>query len=156
VLKVIPIIHLAEELLTMLNAQFSPRYFADVEVRALLDDFGTGAAVKIYLDAAVLSHAAHDSISTEAGLLLVAPLSRAIQWGQECRAPRYFRFCTAEDAECAEILIVTLPLVSCLLSLILNSRFFGSWFCALCSCRAVGRVGPQHAAAARRPDVYAC
>jgi hypothetical protein len=67
--------HLAEELMTMLNASLGPAYFADVEVRASLDDLGVLTSIDIYPDVAVLgddtAHAA-----TAAVPLATAPIQR--------------------------------------------------------------------------------
>ncbi len=47
--------HLAEEVMTLLNTCLSPKYFADVEVRASLDEVGIMVAIEVYPDAAVLA-----------------------------------------------------------------------------------------------------
>jgi hypothetical protein len=46
--------HLAEELMTMLNARLDPKYFADVEVRSVVDDVGIATTYDIYPDVSVL------------------------------------------------------------------------------------------------------
>jgi hypothetical protein len=67
--------HLAEELMTQLNASLGPAYFADVEVRASLDDLGVLASVDIYPDVAVLGDDA-PSGATAAAPAVVAPIQR--------------------------------------------------------------------------------
>lgn len=46
--------HLAEELMTLLNASLSAKYFADVEVRASIDTIGIMSSTDIYPDVAIL------------------------------------------------------------------------------------------------------
>jgi hypothetical protein len=46
--------HLAEELMTMLNAQLDPKYFADVEVRSIVDDISIATSYDVYPDVSVL------------------------------------------------------------------------------------------------------
>ncbi len=45
---------LADEIMAQLNARLSPRYYADVEVRTVLDDSSSGVTRIIYPDAAIL------------------------------------------------------------------------------------------------------
>lgn len=67
--------HLAEELMTVLNATLSSRYFAEVHVRTVLEEGGI-AIGDIYPDTAVLEIAAQ--VQTRAGTLAIpaAPLQR--------------------------------------------------------------------------------
>lgn len=67
--------HLAEELMTQLNAVLGPTYFADVEVRTPLDDLGILASADIYPDVAVLGD--DGAAGAEAAApAVVAPLQR--------------------------------------------------------------------------------
>lgn len=67
--------HLAEELMTMLNARLDAKYFADVEVRALIDELGIMASSDIYPDVAVLDLDA-PRVSAAAVPVITAPLQR--------------------------------------------------------------------------------
>jgi hypothetical protein len=66
--------HLAEELMTQLNATLGPAYFADVEVRASFDDLGVFNSIDIYPDVAVLGDAP-PSVRAAAPAV-VAPIQR--------------------------------------------------------------------------------
>lgn len=68
--------HLAEELMTMLNAHLGPRYFADVEVRAEVDDLAVLSSSDMYPDVAVLDDAPHASEERAATPAITAPLQR--------------------------------------------------------------------------------
>lgn len=68
--------HLAEELMTMLNAQLDPRYFADVEVRAHVDDLGIMSSSDIYPDISVLEHDQAGPEPAAARPVLSAPMQR--------------------------------------------------------------------------------
>jgi hypothetical protein len=66
--------HLAEELMTQLNATLGPAYFADVEVRTSLDDLGILASVDLYPDVAVLG--ADTTPANAAAPAVIAPIQR--------------------------------------------------------------------------------
>ncbi len=46
--------HLAEELMTMLNARLDPKYFADVAVCSIVDDISIATSYDIYPNVSVL------------------------------------------------------------------------------------------------------
>lgn len=67
--------HLAEEGMTMLNTCLSSKYFADVEVRASLEEVGIMAAIDVYPDVAVLERESQSS-TTAVTPVISAPLQR--------------------------------------------------------------------------------
>lgn len=68
--------HLAEELMTMLNARLSSRYVADVEVRAALDELGIVATHEAYPDVAVLDLDPAPLPASGGTSVLTAPIQR--------------------------------------------------------------------------------
>lgn len=67
---------LADEIKAQLNAVLSPRYYADVEVRTVLEEVGIATAKTIYPDAAVLETAPSVPAGTTAVAIPAAPLQR--------------------------------------------------------------------------------
>ena len=67
--------HLAEELMTLLNTSLGPAYFADVEVRASLDDLSGIVSVDIYPDVAVPGRDPHP-VAGAAVPVVTAPVQR--------------------------------------------------------------------------------
>jgi hypothetical protein len=67
--------HLAEELMTMLNAQLDPRYFAEVEVYAVLDSLAISSS-EMYADVAVLDSDPQPDTAAPVSPTIVAPLQR--------------------------------------------------------------------------------
>jgi hypothetical protein len=68
--------HLAEELMTMLNASLGPRYFADVEIRAVIDDLAILRSSDAYPDVAVIDSDPQSEDVVQTTPALVAPLQR--------------------------------------------------------------------------------
>jgi hypothetical protein len=68
--------HLAEELMTLLNAQLDPRYFADVEVRAQVDELAIIRQSAIQPDVGVIETSAERGEPAAQASTLVAPLQR--------------------------------------------------------------------------------
>ena len=67
---------LADEIKAQLNAVLSPRYYADVEVRTVLEEVGIATAKTVYPDAAVLETAPSVSAGTTAVAIPAAPIQR--------------------------------------------------------------------------------
>lgn len=88
--------HLAEELMTMLNARLDPRYFADVEIRHMVDDLGILATSTIYPDVAVLELDPQPTAPTPPALVSSAPVQRIALPEQRPRA-RSVQVRTASD-----------------------------------------------------------
>jgi len=74
---------LADEIKAQLNAVLSPRYYADVEVRTMLEDVGVAMDKTIYPDAAVLDTTFSASTSTTAVLIPEAPVQRIAMLPEE-------------------------------------------------------------------------
>ncbi|NOK63312.1 MAG: DUF4058 family protein [Chloroflexi bacterium AL-W] len=68
--------HLAEELMTMLNEQLDPKYFADVEVRAVIDNVSISSSSDVYPDVAVIDSDPQPLEAPDMAPSLVAPLQR--------------------------------------------------------------------------------
>lgn len=67
---------LADELMAQLNAKLSPKYYADVEVRTVLEDVGISAVQNIYPDMAVLEVAQQSEAPTTSVAIAPAPIKR--------------------------------------------------------------------------------
>jgi hypothetical protein len=74
---------LADEIITQLNAVLGPRYYADVEVRTVLEEVGVATAKTVYPDAAVLETVAAPSSSTTAVAIPAAPIQRLAMLPEE-------------------------------------------------------------------------
>ncbi|MCG8351267.1 MAG: DUF4058 family protein, partial [Chloroflexales bacterium] len=68
--------HLAEELMTMLNEQLDPKYFADVEVRAVIDNLSITSSSDVYPDVAVTDTDPQPLDAPNTASSLAAPLQR--------------------------------------------------------------------------------
>ncbi|MEM8529511.1 MAG: DUF4058 family protein [Chloroflexota bacterium] len=68
--------HLAEELMTMLNEHLDPKYFADVEVRAVIDNLSIISSSHIYPDVAGTSSGSEPLEGPDIAPSLTAPLQR--------------------------------------------------------------------------------
>jgi hypothetical protein len=67
---------LADEIKAQLNAVLSPRYYADVEVRTVLEEVGIATAKTVYPDAAILGTPLSVPASTMAVAIPAAPIRR--------------------------------------------------------------------------------
>lgn len=77
--------HLAEEIMTMLNAQLDPRYFAEVEVRNVLDDTMVVMAMDTRPDVSVVDTLPQTDVVAQSGVsqaILTAPVQRTVALGQ--------------------------------------------------------------------------
>ncbi len=67
---------LADEIMALLNAHLSPRYYADVEVRTVLEEINIATRSIVYPDAAVLEGEVHPYTSETTGAIAPAPITR--------------------------------------------------------------------------------
>lgn len=74
---------LADEIITQLNAVLSPRYYADVEVRTVLEEVGVATTKTVYPDAAVLETGAAMPSSATAVAIPAAPVQRLAMLPEE-------------------------------------------------------------------------
>ncbi len=74
---------LADEIITQLNTTLSPRYYADVEVRTVLEEVGVAIPKTIYLDAAVLETVAPPTSGATAVAIPAAPIKHLIMLPEE-------------------------------------------------------------------------
>ncbi len=68
--------HLAEELMTILNAGLDAKYYAEVEVRTVLEEINIATASQVYPDIAVLENISSGAAMTPTAPVLSAPLQR--------------------------------------------------------------------------------
>lgn len=92
---------LADEIKAQLNAVLSPRYYADVEVRTVLEEVGIAATKTVYPDAAVLEA----TFSVPAGPTAVAIPAAPIQ--RLAMLPEQHRMRTVQVRETATDSLVT-------------------------------------------------
>ena len=103
---------LAEEIKTQLNQQIGPKYYADVEVRTVMQEVGIAAQRIIYPDTAVLEQRVDPATdwpapagSSAAVAIAPAPVQRPVQLSQtKLRAVRIYVTETAELVTTIEIL----------------------------------------------------
>lgn len=75
--------HLAEEIMTMLNASISVKYYAEVEIRTVLEEINIAADYDIYPDVAVLEVDSQIVAPVATATVLTAPIQRvAVPAGQ--------------------------------------------------------------------------
>src|SRR5262245_18769124 len=67
---------LADEIIAQLNALLSPRYYADVEVRTVLEAVGVATTKTVYPDAAILETVPATSSNATAAAMPAAPIQR--------------------------------------------------------------------------------
>lgn len=91
--------HLADEIARQLNPQITPKYFADVEVRAVLQEVGIA-------DAAVLKVAPQASVPQRAAAVLEAPIQRVVELpaAEKLRAVNIYELATMRLVTAIEIL----------------------------------------------------
>ena len=74
---------LASEIITQLHAVLSPRYYADVEVRTVLEAVGIAATKTVYPDAAILETVVTTPASATAVAIPAAPIQRLAMLPEE-------------------------------------------------------------------------
>jgi hypothetical protein len=74
---------LADEIKAQLNAVLSPRYYADVEVRTVLEEVGIAATKTVYPDAAILETVVTTPASATAVAIPAAPIQRLAMLPEE-------------------------------------------------------------------------
>jgi Protein of unknown function (DUF4058) len=74
---------LADEIKAQLNAKLSPRYYADVEVRTVLEEVGVATTKTVYPDAAILETVQATSSSATAVAIPAAPIQRLAMLPEE-------------------------------------------------------------------------
>lgn len=74
---------LADEIKAQLNAVLSPRYYADVEVRTVLEEVGIATAKTVYPDTAILGTPLSVPASTMAVAIPAAPIRRLAMLPEE-------------------------------------------------------------------------
>lgn len=89
--------YLADEIITQLNAALSPRYYADVEVRTVLEEVGVATDKTIYPDAAILDTALSAPTGTTALAIPAAPIQRLAMLPEEYRTRTVQVRTTAND-----------------------------------------------------------
>jgi hypothetical protein len=67
---------LADEIMAQLNSKLGPKYYADVEVRAVIDEVGISTTHTIYPDAAVLEGATQEVATGAVVAIAPAPIKR--------------------------------------------------------------------------------
>ena len=80
---------LADEVMAQLNTKLSPKYYADVEVRIVLEEISSSATQIIYPDTAVLDVAPQAGVTGTAVAIAPAPIKRT------AALPEQFRLRTA-------------------------------------------------------------
>lgn len=98
--------HLAEEVMTLLNATLNAKYYAEVEVHTVLDEINIATTHHIYPDVAVLEATPQEIPPTVMTPVLTAPLQRvAIPAGQvKLRAVHIYTTMNKELVTTLEIL----------------------------------------------------
>jgi hypothetical protein len=76
---------LADEIKAQLNTVLSPRYYADVEVRTVLEEVGIAATKTVYPDAAILETIVATPSSAMAVAIPAAPIQRLAMLPEEHR-----------------------------------------------------------------------
>ena len=74
---------LADEIIAQLNEKLSPRYYADVEVRTVLEEVGVATTKTVYPDAAILETVQATSSSATAVAIPAAPIQRLAMLPEE-------------------------------------------------------------------------
>ena len=74
---------LADEIKAQLNAVLGPRYYADVEVRTVLEEVGIATTKTVYPDAAILETVPVTSSSATAVAIPAAPIQRLAMLPEE-------------------------------------------------------------------------
>src|SRR5215475_558637 len=74
---------LADEIIAQLNALLSPRYYADVEVRTVLEEVGVATTKTVYPDAAILETVVATPTSSTAVAIPAAPIQRLAMLPEE-------------------------------------------------------------------------
>src|SRR4029434_4986123 len=74
---------LADEIKAQLNAKLSPRYYADVEVRTVLEEVGVATTKTVYPDAAILENVLATPSSATAVAIPAAPIQRLAMLPEE-------------------------------------------------------------------------
>jgi hypothetical protein len=74
---------LADEIIAQLNTVLSPRYYADVEVRTVLEEVGVATTKTVYPDAAILETVLATSSSATAVAIPAAPIQRLAMLPEE-------------------------------------------------------------------------
>ena len=71
------------EIIAQLHAVLGPRYYADVEVRTVLEEVGVAATKTVYPDTAVLETTAGNVLSATAVAIPAAPIQRLAMLPEE-------------------------------------------------------------------------
>jgi hypothetical protein len=99
---------LADEIMAQLNSMLSEKYYADVEVRTVLEDVGIATAYTIYPDAAVLEVAPQVTTSAATNTALTAPIQRVAVPADQLKL-RSVRVYLTENKELVTVIEILSP-----------------------------------------------